>query len=274
MAQALKTDYKAAQIPVVKNVLCFICKTSPRKYTCKECSSELCKGCCLSHNKRFESENHTVTDIRDTCTVVYCLTHQDEKYTQFCTECSKLICEKCVATDHIGHKISTISSVADDMRHAGEKCVKLLNEKVDEMSESLSCLRTEKLPTFKKEFQRQYAEIDDATQTIYDLLKLKQTMKIKELDDLKINHDDDIARFFKDQDNTLSDMANLQIRLDNVLREKHDATFITSYEYINKDFKQIEQEFGGFDKPEVPNRNLNELILDLLQLINTELDGK
>lgn len=79
--------------------------------------SRLCKSCRYIHYKRFESENHTVTDIKDTCTVVYCLTHQDKKYTKFYTVSSKLLCEKCIATDHVGNKIYTISSVADDIRH-------------------------------------------------------------------------------------------------------------------------------------------------------------
>ena len=131
--QGLKTDFKVAKITDLLNQVgandvslskvrtCNLCKYSGKyvtaRYSCKNCSKYMCKGCYRQHKQIKVFSNHTVKDLKTATPVKpknvettaemkasVCQKHK-EMFRYYCRNCKVKVCTICVLRRHSTHKL-------------------------------------------------------------------------------------------------------------------------------------------------------------------------
>ena len=101
--EMLFSEYMSPEFQKNLNILeCSKCKESKNltKFICVECQKVYCKDCLASHNKN--NANHQTNNIDKSEFI--CPVHES-KYTHYCFDCKKNLCDECVKEKKDNHQI-------------------------------------------------------------------------------------------------------------------------------------------------------------------------
>ncbi|XP_071149822.1 uncharacterized protein [Mytilus edulis] len=244
-------EMKAAQSSVTKCIFC----NNPGIYHCTECTSAFCQECRTKHDKLPTTKNHTVTDLKKFdpsafSTNAMCVLHKSE-FIYFCTRCHILICGKCVTTEHKGHDITDIKTIANDYRRRAEGNISDLKVEVTMLSTVVGHMTKIEKPTIKRTSETAVAEIGE---TVVKITKAVSFTKEKKLDDVHSQLDMEMEEFqydLKNKERIYEHQKNICESLERLMHVSHDITFITSYETLKRDIYDINDFVGEREQKQV-----------------------
>ncbi|CAG2245220.1 unnamed protein product [Mytilus edulis] len=242
--QLTSTEMKAAQASVTKCIFC----DNPGVYHCTECKSAFCQECRTNHDKLPTAKNHTVTDLKKTdpsdfSTNAMCVLHKSE-FIYFCTRCHVLICGKCVTTEHKGHDITDIKTVANDYRRRAEENISDLKLEVTKLSTVVEHMTKYEKPTIKIISETALAEIDAAAQKITKAVFSTKDNKIDEVQSQLDIETEEFQYDLKNKERIYEHQKTIYESLERLMSVSHDITFITSYDTLKRDIHDISDYVG------------------------------
>lgn len=235
---------KAAQTSVTKCIFC----NNPGIYHCIECTSAFCQQCRTKHDKLPTTKNHTVTDLKNMnpsafLTEAKCVLHKSE-FIYFCEKCHVLICGKCVTTEHKGHDITDIKTVADNYRRSVEGNISDLKIEVTKLSKVVGQMKEIEKPTIKKTSEIALAEVDAAVKKITDTVSFKKENTLYEVQNQLDIEMEEFQYDLKNKERIYEHQKNICESLERLMHVSHDITFITSYETLKRDIYDISDLLG------------------------------
>ncbi|CAG2244434.1 unnamed protein product [Mytilus edulis] len=230
---------KSAQTSITKCIFC----DNPGIYHCTECKSAFCQHCRIKHDKLPIRKTHSVTDLKEIDPSAFssnamCLSHKSE-FIYFCTRCHVLICGRCVTTEHKGHDITDIKTVADGYRRTAENNISELKVAVTKLSNAVGQMTEIDKPIIKRTSESKMAEINAAVNKITKAVSFTQENK---LDEEQSQFDMEMEEFQYDLNNKeriYKHQKNICESLVRLMHVSHDITFITSYETLKEIFMTL-----------------------------------
>lgn len=261
---------KSAQTSVSKCIFC----DNQGYYHCTECTSSFCQQCRTKHDKLPTTKTHFVTELKKIDSTAFssfsrCASHKLE-FMYFCTQCHILICGKCVTTEHRGHDITDIESVADSCRQRAQKNISELKEAVLNLSKAVAQMKENYEKSIKKKSESTMVEINQTAEKITKTVSFKTEIKLNEVENqVHIEKEEfqyDLAkmeRIYKQQNTTCECLERL-------MTVSHDITFITSYEILKGDIHDIsdickerrQEQVYTFDKKVFVKEVVNAIVSD------------
>lgn len=259
-----------AQTTITKCIFC----DNDGIYYCNECKSAFCQQCRKNHDKLPTIKNHTVTDMNNVDHSAFssspiCLFHKSE-FIYYCTKCHVLICGKCVTTEHKGHDISDIKTVADSCRREAEKTISQLKEEVVKVEKVVEKMIETEEPAIISHHDSALTEITQTADKIAKAVNMRTEIKRDEVEDKFQMEKEEFQyklankkRVFKQHKETYENF----LRLMNV---SHDITFITSYETLKRDIIDIndcvdekpQEQLYEIDKKMLVQEVVNSIVCD------------
>ncbi|XP_071172051.1 probable RING finger protein 207 homolog [Mytilus edulis] len=255
---------------------CSLCDESNGAYYCYECQHALCTVCRKRHGKIPALSAHTVADINtiNLSTVnktKFCDTHN--KDIQFyCTECSNLICSKCVTSTHKSHTISDITDVVLEEREKAKDNIKELKSKTEAISSLQEKIRREHIEKLHVESTKCIGHIESVCKDLQSFLEAKGSIKTTEVEDNENLENQNFEAFFKNTGLVHKQYVHILSELENLLLEKHDITFFSGYRSIQSD---IETLVSIPDEPpfaQVPSFEDESLYREVMEHIESKMD--
>ena len=113
-------------------VPCDVCEEESGEHYCTVCRQTLCDGCKKYHKKVAATKDHEVVPRVQMASAVAstaCSRHPNQTVTLQCEPCQILVCIKCVAGEHSGHHMKTLSDIYEDEKAKVEKDIRDIEQK-------------------------------------------------------------------------------------------------------------------------------------------------
>ena len=95
--------------------------------TCLHCSKMLCLECKEQHQVNEATKLHSISDLQEQSSDVYCSKHNDDVLSDFCVPCSTFVCVVCIHGEHADHPCLDMTSVEPSLRNQLIRTLKSLN---------------------------------------------------------------------------------------------------------------------------------------------------
>ncbi|XP_071176413.1 protein Hook homolog 1-like [Mytilus edulis] len=222
---------------------CSLCDENNGAHYCYECQQALCAECRNRHGKIPALSGHTVADINtvNLSTVNKtnsCDTHKKE-IQFYCTECSDLICSKCVTSTHKSHSISDITDVVLEEREKAKANITELKLKTEAISSLQEKIRREHIEKLHVESKKCIEHMESVCKDLHSFINAKGSMKTTEVEDNENIEKSNFEAFLKNNDLVHKQYVHILTELENLLLEKHDITFYSRYISIQSDIQTL-----------------------------------
>ncbi|CAC5383450.1 unnamed protein product [Mytilus coruscus] len=222
---------------------CSLCDENNGTYYCYECQHALCTVCRKNHGKIPALSGHTVADINtiDLSTLNkrnQCDTHNKE-ILFYCTECSNLICSKCVTSTHRSHAISDICDVVEEERERANENLQQMKLKTEAISSLQEKIRREHIEKLHIESEKCKGQIESVCKDLKSYIEAKGSIKTTEVEDNERIENQNFEAFLENTNLIHKRYVKILSELENVLLEKHDVTFYLGYRSIQNDIQTL-----------------------------------
>lgn len=247
------------------------------EFFCKECPSALCEPCRDKHDILLGC--HLVVDIETINGAAFnircnsqCSTHY-QPYKLFCNQCESLICIGCIAEDHNGHSVSRIEKIVQKLQDTASGDVSLMKERIEELSEVIEGIKSQKLTKFEVDLQKINRDIDSTSKSIHQVLEAKRDIQTTEFSDFKKRHYVEIEDELKRKENVLTVYSKICNNIDSMLSEDHAVGLYMSYHNLQKENEEFDDEIlQDIVMPTVPGFDSESFLEDILQEICAKFD--
>ncbi|OPL21485.1 hypothetical protein AM593_06588, partial [Mytilus galloprovincialis] len=222
---------------------CSLCDENNGTNYCYECQHALCTACRSKHGKIPALSGHTVADINtiDLSTLNkrnQCDTHNKEMLF-YCTECSNLICSKCVTSTHRSHAISDICDVVEEERENAKENLQQMRLKTETISSLQEKIRREHIENLHAESKKCIEHIESVCKDLHSFIEAQGSVKTTEVEDNGNIEKSNFESFLKNTDLVHKQYVHILSELENLLLEKHDITFYSRYKSIKSDIETL-----------------------------------
>ncbi|XP_076111511.1 uncharacterized protein LOC143079805 [Mytilus galloprovincialis] len=230
---------------------CSLCDEQNGAYYCYECQQSLCTICCKKHGKIPSLRGHTVADINtiDLSTVnkkSQCTEHEKE-FLFYCVQCDAFICSLCVTSTHFTHRFSQITEIVVKEREKAKENIEELKLKIDEIASLQEKIKTHHYEQLHVKSKQCIEHIESVSKDLQAFIESKKIIKATEVQDNEQNEQENLKAFLDSTDSVHKQYLQILSELENVLLEKHDVTFYSSYKSIDSDIQIL------VNIPEEPN---------------------
>ncbi|XP_063412511.1 RING finger domain and kelch repeat-containing protein DDB_G0271372-like [Mytilus trossulus] len=209
-----------------------------------------------------------------------CVLHKSE-FIYFCTKCHVLICGKCVTTEHKGHDITDIKTVADNYRRSAEGNISDLKVAVTKLSKVVGQMKEIEKPTIKRTSDSAVAEVDASVKKITDIVSFKKENTLYEVQNQLDIEIEEFQYDLKNKERMYEHQNNICESLQRLVHVSHDITFITSYETLKRDIHDISDLVGErgheqmykFDKKGFVQEVVNAIVSNFEMCLVGKEDG-
>ncbi|XP_063440472.1 E3 ubiquitin-protein ligase TRIM45-like isoform X2 [Mytilus trossulus] len=222
---------------------CSLCDEQNGAYYCYECQQALCTACRNRHGKIPALSGHTVADINtvDLSTVnkkSHCLEHKKE-FLFYCVKCDTFICSKCVTSTHYTHPFSEITEIVVKERQKAKENIEELKLKIDAISTLQEKVKTTHFEQLHAKSKQCIEHIESASKGLQSCIESKRSIKTTEVEDNEKKEQENLKVFVDNTDSVHKQYTQILSELENVLLEKHDVTFYSSYRSIDSDIQTL-----------------------------------
>ncbi|XP_071174263.1 protein BCAP-like isoform X2 [Mytilus edulis] len=222
---------------------CSLCDEQNGAYYCYECQQALCTVCRNKHGKIPALSRHTVADINtvDLSTVnkkSHCLEHEKE-FLFYCVKCDTFICSKCVTSTHYTHPFSEITEIVVKERQKAKENIEELKLKIDAISTLQEKVKTTHFEQLHSKSKQCIEHIEFVSKDLQSCIESKKSIKATEVEDNEKNEQENLKAFVDNTDSVHKQYTQILSELENVLLEKHDVTFYSSYRSIDSDIQTL-----------------------------------
>ncbi|XP_076111528.1 uncharacterized protein LOC143079808 isoform X2 [Mytilus galloprovincialis] len=255
---------------------CSLCDENNGINYCYECQHALCIACRIKHGKIPALSGHTVADINtiDLSTVSKrnkCVTH-DKEILFYCTECSKLICSKCVTSTHKSHSISDITDVVIVERENAKESIQKLKLKTEALLSLQETIRREHIEKLHDESQKCIGHIESVFKDLQSYIEAKGSIKTTEVEDNENIENQNLEAFLKNTDLIHKRYVHILSELENLLLEKHDVTFYSCYRSIQSDIELLVSIPEEPPFAQVPSFRDEDLYKEVMEFMESKMD--
>ncbi|VDI28103.1 Hypothetical predicted protein [Mytilus galloprovincialis] len=271
----------AAQLHVTKCIFC----DSPAVFHCNECVSAFCHQCRVNHDKLPTTHNHTVIDLTKVDpfslkATTLCLYHKSE-FLYYCTQCYHLICGQCVTTDHKGHELTDIKTIANERREKAVKNISELKEEIEKISIRIKQMKEVEQHKIQKSAQSALTDIDETAKKMVKAISLKKEIKLNEIENSMEIEKEDFQYDLANKECVYKQHTASYESLQRLMDVSHDITFITSYETLKRDMldscesveKRQQEPLYGFDKKMFVQEAVNAIVTGFEMCLVGKEDG-
>ncbi|XP_076076405.1 uncharacterized protein LOC143047263 isoform X2 [Mytilus galloprovincialis] len=256
---------------------CDLCTENNGVFCCYECQHALCDLCRHKHDKIPSTRGHSVTDIQNVDLATFntrsqCVSHERE-FIFYCVKCCDLICSKCVTSTHKDHTFSEIVEMVLKERELAEITLSELKVKMENNSSLKENVRCNHLDRLSKESKHVIEDIESTYQVLQLFVESKKTIKITEIEDNEKLERQNLESFLQDIDHVNKHISRTCSELENILSEKHDLTFFTSFKTIQKDINHIDNVPESPKFPEVERFDKRVFYKEVADFIQSKADG-
>ena len=176
------------------NMTCSQCRgDNSQMYYCFDCGRFMCPDCNNAHERlRASFEGHKVKSVKmfeeedyeallkrqPFCSKPF---HEKDITSFFCSSCNDCVCQNCIATDHQSHKIALLDQAAHDERTNILEGAKMINEKVEELSEVIRQFE-ETSTELKNNFEIVKGEVSEAARRMIEKIQQREREFISLID--------------------------------------------------------------------------------------------
>ncbi|CAC5386183.1 unnamed protein product [Mytilus coruscus] len=262
----------------VSSQKCSLCDENNGAYYCYECQQALCTGCRSKHGKIPALRGHMVAAINtlDLSTVnkkSQCETH-DKEILFYCTECSNLICSKCVTSTHKSHAIADISDVVEEEREKAKENLQQMKLKTEAISSLQEKIRREHIEKLHIESEKCIGHIESACKDLQSYIEAKGSIKKTEVEDNEKIENQNFEAFLKNTDLIHKRYVTILSELENLLLEKHDITFYSGYRSIQTDIQTLVSRPEEPPFARVPSFEDESLYREVLEHMESKMDKR
>lgn len=220
---------------------CNLCDLNTGVYFCYECKTAICKPCKTIHSNIPASRNHSVTDLNQVDRAAYtfvseCKTHKQE-LSLYCSDCECLICSKCVTSLHNNHKFCDVENAVKEARKTAGLQVFQLKETMQSASTIIKEIEEKHLPELQKQTKSITTKVTSIIKETQQIIDTKGKIKITEYEDSHSIETERMNQHLNTMRQNYQKQAEACSILDNVLREKHDMTFLSAYQILKCDIE-------------------------------------
>ncbi|CAC5359619.1 unnamed protein product [Mytilus coruscus] len=231
---------------------CDICKEDIGKVFCYECRHFLCKSCNSWHEKFPATKRHTVTDSHsvDRSTLMLKLVCADHnlQFAYYCRDCRCLICAQCVTSVHKGHSITDIMDIAAESREVVKKRLSTIQNSIKILADLIEDFKTTKQTKLQTDTDNFIKEIKEVSQDLTYIIETVTEINLTQASDVHALEKQELLYSLAKLEKSYCEYNSLHERCEQVLKEKHDASFFLIQESLIKEFELLDH----FPIPEEP----------------------
>ncbi|VDI38530.1 Hypothetical predicted protein [Mytilus galloprovincialis] len=207
---------------------------------CKDCNTNLCKSCLISHISMQGSKYHNVISLgKGKEQIRTCSIHPKEELLYYCDTCEKPICHTCNTTEHKTHRSKDIASMATILR--------------EQLGTSLKTVTSN---TYANDFQNKVAEqkrkikayqedviamIDERTKELHRLVNEIRGEFVRKV----VNENEENIKQLENNMNTLNtNVASIEelLKLGNIfLQHAYNIDIVVHTPKLQKQFKKLQR---------------------------------
>ena len=171
--------------------ICTSCEdNSTASSYCLNCCEWLCNACVQAHQRVRVTKDHEIKSGDDLRASVkshgrcdrslYCKKHPSEKLKLFCLKCERLTCRDCQLLEHKEHQYQFINEAAGRYREFFKKRLKMLEEKIGPLAESIEAVQNSSTHLDHKS-EVVANEIKNSSSEIIKTVRQRETVLLNEL---------------------------------------------------------------------------------------------
>ncbi|XP_062616600.1 tripartite motif-containing protein 2-like [Saccostrea cucullata] len=191
---------------------CDLCETAVVQMHCDTCLVNLCKACVGEHISADLSKPHKIVDFKDRKSTPLhpkCKSHDKEQCEMYCKQCDIPVCISCLESNqHLGHELSKILRVLDEIKEVITKERNELNDKIYPTYQDIASDVQNRMSQLEKEYRDLSTAITKHGEDWHrEIDKLVKKLKAK-VDEMKNTQLQTLQKHLDEINKTMSDIKD------------------------------------------------------------------
>lgn len=198
-------------------------------------------------------------------------TEHNELFNLFCVSCECLICSGCVLSNHNGHMFSSVDETAQPARNAVSDCISHAKENMTKIEASRKHIENDYMEKLNLCTEQPLSDIEGIATTLHGIVDMVKDMHARQINDYKRIECRRLETFLNTLDTQYETYNNLSNKLENILSETHDITFLISYATNKQNLVQSDDDIPELHPPrEIKTVTPDDVIRDVLEQIHSQ----